>query len=239
MTLLVVERLQVMRDGHRGILHDVSFNVMTGERVAVIGPNGAGKTSLLHTLAGALTPGAGHVRLAGEHVQTGRFNPAVTLVFQRAEDQLFCPSLREDVAYGARAIGYRGAALDQMVDSALERTGLSGLDDRLTHQLSGGEQRMACVAGALVMRPHLLLLDEPSALLDARNRRRLIDCLRTLDLALLLASHDLELVRELCSRVLLIDKGRLCADGPVDDILADTALMRAHGQEVPASLKTR
>lgn len=239
MTLLVVERLQVMRDGHFGILHDVSFCIGAGERVAVIGPNGAGKTSLLHTLAGALTPGAGHVSLAGERVQTGRFNPAISLVFQRAEDQLFCPTLREDVAYGARAIGERGVALDQVVDSALERTGLSGLDERLTHQLSGGEQRMACVAGALVMRPRLLLLDEPSAQLDARNRRRLIDCLHTLDQALLLASHDLELVRELCTRVLLIDAGRLCADGPADDILADTALMHAHGQEVPASLRAR
>jgi len=238
-SLLAVEQLRLQRADGQPLLHDVSFRVAAGERVALIGPNGAGKTSLFRTLAGALPPSAGQVLLDGAPLAVAGFNPGVALVFQHAEDQLFCPTVAEDVGFGARALGLRGEALEHAVADALERCGLAGLGARMVHQLSGGERRLACLAGALVMAPRLLLLDEPSASLDVRNRRRLIRQLTELDQALLIATHDLELVRELCTRVLLIDGGRLHADGRTDAILGDATLMEAHGQEVPASLRVR
>lgn len=238
-SLLVAEDLHLSLDGRQPVLRGVSLAVAAGERVALVGPNGAGKTSLFRALAGAVAPSAGRVLFDGAPLLPGRFTPGIALVFQQAEDQLFCPTVAEDVAFGARATGLAGAALERAVAEALERFGLAGLGGRMVHQLSGGEKRLACLAGALVMAPRLLLLDEPSAALDLRNRRRLIGHLAALEEAMLLASHDLEMVRELCSRVLLIDEGRLRADGPTDEVLGDAALMAAHGQEVPASLRHR
>jgi cobalt/nickel transport system ATP-binding protein len=237
--LLAVRHLHLRRTDGQALLHDVSFTLTVGERVALIGPNGAGKTTLFKALAGALAPSAGQVLLDGAPLATEGFNPGVALVFQHAEDQLFCPTVADDVSFGARALGLRGKALEQAVGAALERCGLAGLGERMVHQLSGGERRLACLAGALVMAPRLLLLDEPSASLDLRNRRRLIRHLADLDQALLLATHDLELVREVCTRVLLLDAGRLHADGPADAILSNAALMEAHGQEIPTSLRLR
>lgn len=218
------------------MLSGIDLVLEPGERVALVGPNGAGKTSLLRLLAGAMAPMAGTIRFAGSPLATGRFTPGIALVFQEAQDQLFCPTVAADVAFGARAIGLAGAALDAAVSAALERLGIGHLAQRMVHQLSGGEQRLACLAGALVMAPHLLLLDEPSASLDLRHRRRLIGHLAGLDQAMLIATHDLELVLELCPRVILIDDGRIHADAPAATVLGDTALMAAHGQEVPASL---
>jgi cobalt/nickel transport system ATP-binding protein len=221
------------------VLAGIELDLHPGERVALVGPNGAGKTSLLRLLAGAMAPTAGTIRFAGAPLATGRFTPGISLVFQEAADQLFCPTVAADVAFGARALGLEGAALDGAVAAALERFAIGHLADRLVHQLSGGEQRLACLAGALVMAPRLLLLDEPSASLDLRNRRRLIGHLAGLDQAMLIATHDLELVLELCPRVILIDDGRIHADGPAEAILSDTTLMTTHGQEVPASLTAR
>jgi cobalt/nickel transport system ATP-binding protein len=218
------------------VLRGVCARIGAGERVGLVGPNGAGKSSLFLTLAGVLAPLAGAVRVGGAAVRQGRFNPAVALVFQHAEDQLFCPTVAEDVAFGARSLGLKGAALAARVSEALAVCGLEAQGDRPVHHLSGGEKKRACVAGALVMAPRLLLLDEPSGALDLRHRRRLIGLLKGLPQAQLIASHDLELILELCPRTLLIDDGRLVADGPTAAILGDAALMAAHGQEVPASL---
>jgi cobalt/nickel transport system ATP-binding protein len=218
------------------VLAGIDLELRPGERAALVGPNGAGKTSLLRLLAGAITASAGTIHFAGSPLAAGRFTPGISLVFQEAADQLFCPTVADDVAFGARAMGLQGAALDTTVANALERFAIGHLAERLVHQLSGGEQRLACLAGALVMAPRLLLLDEPSASLDLRNRRRLIGHLAGLDQAMLIATHDLELVLELCPRVILIDDGRIHADGPAEAILGDTTLMTSHGQEVPASL---
>lgn len=237
--LLEVDGLSLIRPGGAPVLRDIGLSLAAGERVGLVGPNGAGKTTLLLALTGVLAPTRGVVRLDRQALAPGGFVPAIGLVFQQSEDQLFSPTVAEDVAFGARSLGLAGPALDRAVAEALDRVGIAGLADRPVHHLSGGERRLACLAGVLVMAPRLLLLDEPSAALDLRNRRRLIELLRGMDQAMLIASHDLELVLELCPRVVLIDGGRLVADGPARSVLGDPALMARHGQETPHSLRSR
>lgn len=221
--------------GHMA-LRDVALHLAPGERVGLVGPNGAGKTTLLLCLTGVLRACSGQIVVDGTALQPGQIAPGVGYLFQQADDQLFSPTVAEDVAFGARNIGLSGGALDQAVAQALAQVGIAALGDRPVHHLSGGEKRLACLAGVLVMAPRLLLLDEPTAALDLRNRRRLIELLRGLPQAQLIASHDLEMVLELCPRVVVIDEGRIMADGPARRILGDHALMARHGQEVPHSL---
>ena len=236
MSLLELDTVSVGWPGQGSVLESVSFTLERGARVGLVGPNGAGKTSLFHTIAGILAAQSGALHLSGQPVRKGQFQPDVALVFQQADDQLFCPTLIEDVAFGARNLGLPQPEIDARVAGALRSCGLSGLEDRPVTQLSGGEKRRACIAGALVMQPALLLLDEPSAALDLRSRRRLITLLAGMEQAMLIASHDLELLLDLCSRVIVLDAGRICADGPAQAVLGDAALMQAHGQEVPHSL---
>lgn len=235
-SVLNVQQLGYAYPNQAPTLRDISFRIAAGERVGLIGPNGAGKSSLFMTLSGVLTPSAGQIELMGEAVQPGTFNPAVALVFQQADDQLFSPTVWDDVAFGARNMGLTGEALETEVHNALKTVGIRSLAERPVHQLSGGEKRLTCLAGSLVMRPHIMLLDEPSAALDIRNRRRLINLLCDTQLAMLVASHDLEMILELCPRVILLNGGGVIADGPTRDILGDQALMERHGQEVPFSL---
>ncbi|TVR97564.1 MAG: ABC transporter ATP-binding protein [Rhodospirillales bacterium] len=236
MSLLAVEGLAVGHGGGPPVLSGIEFRIAPGERIGLVGPNGAGKTTLLLALTGVLPAAAGGIRLDGRLLALNGFTPEIALVFQQAHDQLFCPTVAEDVAFGARNVGLGGAALDRAVAAALQAVGIASLADRPIHHLSGGEQRLACLAGVLVMSPRILLLDEPSGALDLRNRRRLIELLRGLAQAMLIASHDLELVLELCPRVMLIDDGGIVADGPAAAVLGDAALMAAHGQEIPHSL---
>ncbi|TVQ56979.1 MAG: ABC transporter ATP-binding protein [Rhodobacteraceae bacterium] len=240
MTAMVdVAGLSVAWPGRPPVLDGLDFTLAPGERVGLIGPNGAGKSSLFLTLAGVLPAAAGAVRVVGEAVRPGMFNPAVGLVFQHAEDQLFCPTLAEDVAYGPRNLGLSEAEVEGRVAEALAVCGLDALAERPVHRLSGGEKRRACIAGVLAMRPRLMLLDEPSAALDLRSRRALIRLLAGMDQTLFVSSHDLDLVLDLCTRVILVDAGRIRADGPTGDVLGDAALMAAHGQETPAALARR
>ena len=237
--MLDLDALSVGRPEYGAVLSDLSLSLAPGERVALVGPNGAGKTTLFHTIAGVLPALGGQVRMHGKPVSAGQFRPDIGLVFQQSEDQLFCPTVIEDVSFGPRNLGLPEADIRARVARALAQCGLGGLEDRPVHHLSGGEKRRACIAGALSLQPDLLLLDEPSSALDMRQRRRLITLLRSLSQAMLIASHDLELVLELCPRVVLIDQGRICADGPAQAVLGNAALMDAHGQEVPHSLRAR
>ena len=236
MTLLELDALSVGRPEYGAVLSDMSLSLAPGERVGLVGPNGAGKTTLFHTIAGVLPALRGGVRMTGKPVSAGQFRPDIGLVFQQAEDQLFCPTVIEDVSFGPRNLGLPAAEVRARATRALDQCGLSGLEDRPVHHLSGGEKRRACIAGALALQPDLLLLDEPSAALDMRQRRRLIAVLAGMPQAMLIASHDLELVLELCPRVVLIDQGRIRADGPARAVLGNAPLMAAHGQEVPHSL---
>ena len=227
-------------DGRKA-LADVSFAVAAGERVAIVGPNGAGKTTLFLRLCGVLPGRAGEAAVAGldpaDPAQRKRLPAAVGVVFQNPDDQLFSPTVFDDVAFGPLNLGAPADEVRARAADALARVGLPGHGDRVPFRLSGGEKRRAAVATVLAMRPAVLLLDEPTMFLDPRGRRELIGLLRELPGTALIATHDLEMVLDLCPRVLVLDAGRLVADGPAADLLADAALMDAHGLEVPYRLR--
>lgn len=220
-------------------LRGVSFAVEPGERVALIGPNGAGKSTLLLHLNGLLPERPGEkaaVQICGVPVSAENFSKVrknVGLLFQDPDDQLFCPTVFEDVAFGLRQLGLEGPALAGKVAAALAQVGLAGYEQRLPHHLSRGEKRRVCLAGVLVCEPAVLALDEPTTDLDPRGRRELKLLLRQLPAAQLIATHDLELVVENCTRALLLDRGAIIADGPPAALLADEELMLAHGLERP------
>ena len=222
-------------DGHQA-LYGVDLTLQRGERVAMLGPNGAGKTTLVLHLNGILTAGAGAVRVSGLEV-TGRdlreVRRRVGLVFQDPDDQLFMPTVRDDVAFGPRNLGLRGAALDAAVTGALEQVGMAAYADRPPHHLSFGQRRRVAVATVLAMQPELLVLDEPSSNLDPASRRELADIVRSLDVTVLMVTHDLPYALELCPRAVVLSDGVVVADGPTGALLADEALMRAHRLELP------
>jgi cobalt/nickel transport system ATP-binding protein len=223
-------------------LRSVSFSVEAGESVAVIGPNGAGKSTLLLHLNGILPERAGAragggVRVHGQWVSAtnaGSVRRQVGVLFQDADDQLFCPTVGEDVAFGPQQLGCPRAEVEERVARALAQVGLAGFERRMPQRLSGGEKKRACLAGLLAYEPSILVLDEPSAGLDPRGRRELIDILAALPITRVIATHDLALVAELCPRALLLDRGTLVACGPSKEILRDDALMKAHGLECPS-----
>ncbi|MGH7221682.1 MAG: energy-coupling factor ABC transporter ATP-binding protein [Gemmataceae bacterium] len=219
----------------------ISFEVSSGESVGLIGPNGAGKTSLFLCLSGVLKPRAELLRVAGLDVrdpaQRKRLPTQVGIVFQNSDDQIFNATVFDDVAFGPLNLDLSPDEVRKRVAEALERVGLTDMEERVPFHLSGGEKRRVALAGVLAMRPSILLLDEPSMYLDPRGRRELIQLLHTLGGTRMIASHDLELILQTCGRVLLLDRGRLMADGPARQILADASLMEAHGLEVPYSLR--
>ncbi len=218
------------------VLNEITLRIQPGERLGVIGPNGAGKTTLFLTICGVLRPSSGVVRLFGKPVVPGEFRPDVGLVFQNPNDQLFSPSVWDDVAFGVENLGYSEAEVTERVHQTLDQLGILEYRDRPPHHLSGGQKRMVAIAGVLAMQPQLILYDEPSANLDLRSRRRLIEFLHQSSQTLLIASHDLELILELCDRVLLLDEGAIIADGSPVEIMGDRPLMEAHGLEKPSAL---
>jgi cobalt/nickel transport system ATP-binding protein len=223
------------------VLEDLSFSAAAGERIALIGANGAGKSTLLLTLVGVIPLRDGSVTLNGtllERKSLPAIRRMVGLVFQNPDDQLFMPTVFEDVAFGPRNYAettHTGGAIAGQVDALLASLGIAHLRDRMSHKLSGGEKRMAALASVLILNPSLLLLDEPSAFLDPRARRRLIGVLGALSPAFILATHDLDLAQDLCARVILLKSGRIRADGPTGRILGDTALLDECGLEPPLS----
>ncbi len=218
------------------VLRGVSFDVNVGQRVAVVGPNGSGKTTLLLLACGVLKPSTGVVLVDDREVQAGGFDPRITYLFQSPDDQLFCPTVFDDVAFGPLNMGLPAEKVRDGVQQALKTVGAEMLAERPPHHLSGGEKRLVALATLLSMSPRVILLDEPTSNLDSRNRRQVIDILQQAPQTLLVTSHDLEFLLEICSRVLLIDGGRVNADGPIRQVLADQTLLQAHGLEKPHSL---
>jgi len=218
------------------VLRDVSLRVMPGERIGLIGPNGSGKTTLFLQICGVLKPSAGEIVVLDKPVLNGDFRSDIGLVFQNPDDQLFCPSVWDDVAFGPQNMGLSKNEVEARVKEALSITGAAELAHRPAHHLSEGEKRMVSIADVLAMQPELLIYDEPSANLDLRSRRRLIRLLQAPGETTLIASHDLELILEVCTRAVLIDDGRIITDGNPSEIMSDEKLMEAHGQEKPHSL---
>ncbi|WP_280637398.1 ABC transporter ATP-binding protein [Nocardioides sp. W7] len=233
-------------DGHQA-LFGVDLHVHRGERVALLGPNGAGKTTLVLHLNGILSAGsggqsAGTVAVSGlpvakAHLQEIRRR--VGIVFQDPDDQLFMASVRQDVAFGPANLGLRGAELERRVMTALDLVGMADFADRPPHHLSFGQRRRVAVATVLAMEPEILVLDEPSSNLDPASRRELADILRSLDVTVLMVTHDLPYALELCPRAVVLSEGTVVADGATYDVLTDDALMRANRLELPFGFDPR
>ena len=222
-------------DGHQA-LFGVDLHVHRGERVALLGPNGAGKTTLVLHLNGILTAGAGSVRVSGlpvEKANLAEIRRRVGIVFQDPDDQLFMGTVRADVGFGPANLGITGAELDRRVMHALEQVGMQEYVDRPPHHLSFGQRRRVAVATVLAMEPEILVLDEPSSNLDPASRRELSQILRSLPVTLLMVTHDLPYALELCPRSVILDAGRVVADGPTVELLSDETLMRQHRLELP------
>jgi len=221
-------------DGHVA-LRDVSLCIQPGERVALVGPNGAGKSTLMLHLNGILS-GSGAARVQGLDVREPhlkRIRALVGLVFQDPDDQLFSPRVLDDVAFGPLYMGLPAHEVQHRVAEALARVGMSEYADRPSHHLSAGEKKRVAIATVLSMDPALLALDEPTAGLDPRARRQLIELLQTMPQTLIASTHDMRLVKELFPRMVILDKGQVVADGPTADLLADAHLLYAHGLEAP------
>lgn len=225
----------VYPDGHLA-LDGVNFSVAAGERVAVLGPNGAGKTSLMLHLNGVLTATSGTVEITGVPVvrKTLReIRERVGVVFQDPDDQLFMPSVAQDVAFGPANFGVRGEELAERVRSALDAVSLAGQADRSPAHLSMGERRRAALATVLACRPEILVLDEPSANLDPVARRELAETLAGLNTTMLIVTHDLPYAAQLCDRAVIMDAGAVVADGDIRAILGDADLLARHRLELP------
>jgi cobalt/nickel transport system ATP-binding protein len=235
-----VQDLTFAYAGGMTALHEVCLEIHAGESIGLVGPNGAGKTTLFLCLSGVLPVRTGVVRIAGldpaDRAQRLQLPSRVGIVFQNSDDQLFNATVFDDVAFGPLNLGLPADEVRERVAEALERVGLVGLEQRVPFHLSGGEKRRAALAGVLAMRPEILLLDEPSMHLDPRGRRELIGLINSLSVTKVVASHDLELILATCRQVMVLDGGRHVARGPARSLLADVALMEAHGLEVPHSL---
>jgi cobalt/nickel transport system ATP-binding protein len=222
-------------DGHQA-LFGVDLHVHRGERVALLGPNGAGKTTLVLHLNGILTAGAGTVSVSGLPVTKANLQEIrrrVGVVFQDPDDQLFMGTVRQDVAFGPANMGVRGADLDKRVMDALDQVGMADFVDRPPHHLSFGQRRRVAVATVLAMQPEILVLDEPSSNLDPASRRELADILRSLEVTVLMVTHDLPYALELCPRSVVLHDGVVAADGATRDLLTDAELMNANRLELP------
>lgn len=226
----------VYPDGTKA-LDGLSLHIKVGECVGLVGPNGAGKSTLILHLNGTLR-GDGLVRIHGvefdrHHVRDVR--RMVGLVFQDPDDQLFMPTVADDVAFGPLHLGLSEGEVRARVAAALAAVGCGGLEHKAPHHLSAGQKRAVAIATVLAMQPDILVMDEPTSGLDPRSRRRLIEQLRALDITKVIASHDLDMILELCPRTVMLDAGRVVADGPTEALLADEPLLLAHGLERPLS----
>jgi cobalt/nickel transport system ATP-binding protein len=221
-------------DGHVA-LNGVTLCLAEGDKAALVGPNGAGKSTLMLHLNGILS-GRGDVTVAGLPVNEKNLpviRAAVGLVFQNPDDQLFSPTVFEDVAFGPLHMGLPEEQVHARVDEALEQVRMSKYRDRLSHHLSMGEKKRIAIATVLSMRPKILVLDEPTAGLDPRARRTLIHLLRDLPITMLVSTHDMAMVKELFPRTVIMDEGCIVADGSTVELLSNAPLLEAHGLEFP------
>ena len=239
--MIEFENVSFSYDGQRPILENVCFRLKKGETVGLIGANGAGKSTIMKLLLGLLT-GEGKITVGG--LPMNRHNLAairqkVGFVLQDSDNQMFMPTVYEDMIFGPRNYGLSREETDQRVDEVLSRLGLTELKYRHNHKISGGEKRMAAIATILAMEPEAILMDEPSTALDPVNRRTVINTINALPQTKLIASHDLDMILDTCQRVILLSHGRIVADGAEEIILRDKALLESNRMELPFCLQGR
>jgi cobalt/nickel transport system ATP-binding protein len=240
-SLLVEDLAYAYPDGHQA-LYGVDLRLEHGERVAVLGPNGAGKTTLVLHLNGILRGGRGRVAVGGLPVGDRTLQEVrrrVGIVFQDPDDQLFMPTVGEDVAFGPRNLGLPEPEVARRVAAALAAVDMADAVDRSPHHLSFGQRRRVAVATVLSMQPEVLVLDEPSSNLDPAGRRELAEVLEALPITLLMVTHDLPYALQLCPRSVVLDRGMVVADGPTRELLGDPALLAAHRLELPFGFDPR
>lgn len=233
--VIQINQLSFSYPDGRQALADVNLEINPGEKVAVVGPNGAGKSTLFLHLNGILR-GEGQVQVAGLDVDDKTLRTVrakVGLVFQDPDDQLFSTSVFDDVAFGPLHMGLSSDEVHKRVTRALAAVGMTGHEELMPHHMSLGERKRIAIATVLAMDPEILVLDEPSAGLDPRARRNLIRLLRDLPQTMMVSSHDMRLVWDLCPRTVILDGGQLAADGLTVDLLQNETLMEHHGLEIP------
>lgn len=220
------------------VLDGMSFEIDEGESVGIIGANGMGKSTMLKVLLGLL-PHEGEVLVKGVPVckkNLAEIRKTLGFVLQSSDNQMFMPTVFDDMMFGLLNYGMSRPDAEKRVDEVLETLGLTKLKNKYNHKISGGEKRMAAIATVLAMQPEAIIMDEPSVSLDPYNRRAVINVINTLPQTKLIASHDLEMIRETCTRVLLIGGGRVAASGETDEILSNKELLEQNRLEVPISL---
>jgi len=240
-----VTKLRFSYPDGKEALRDISFFVSKGECVGLVGPNGSGKSTLLLHLNGILPDtldGSSRIAINGKLITRDTVNDIrrdVGVMFQDPDDQLFCPTVFEDVAFGPIQFGLSEEEIRLRVKRSLVQTELSGFENRFPYHLSNGEKRRVCLAGVLACEPLVLALDEPTSYLDPRGKRNLHQILKALPVTKIIATHDLEMVVELCNRTIVLDEGRVVADGPTIELLGNEELMLSHGLEKPHILRHR
>lgn len=225
-------------EDRKRVLDDISFEINDGEAVGLIGANGAGKSTLMKVLLG-LVPHSGGIFVDGLEVcrkNLKEIRRKLGFVLQNSDDQMFMPTVYEDIMFGLLNYGMDKASAEARADAVLERLDLSELKHRHNHKLSGGEKRMAAIATVLAMKPDVLLMDEPSSALDPCNRRTVINTINSLPNTKLITSHDLDMILDTCQRVILLSDGRIAADGKAELVLTDKALLEANRMELPFCL---
>ena len=226
-------------DGEHKVVDDLSFTIGKGEAVGLIGANGAGKSTMMSLMLGLLK-GSGEILVDGLPVNKQnlpQIRQKIGFVLQNSDNQMFMPTVYEDMIFGPLNYGLSREEAERRVDKVLDMLGLQGLKHRYNHKLSGGEKRMAAIATILAMEPEMIVMDEPSTALDPVNRRRVINTINSLPQTKLIASHDLDMILDTCQRVLLISRGKIVADGSAESLLRDRALVEANQMELPLCLQ--
>ena len=237
--MLKFEHVSFSYEKERPVLRDLSFQIASGERVGLIGANGAGKSTLMKLLLGLLPCQQGEIYAGGLLVSRenlAQVRQTLGFVLQDSDNQMFMPTVYEDMMFAPLNYGLRREEAEKRVDAVLEQLGLVELKHRYNHKISGGEKRMAAIATILAMEPAVLLMDEPTTALDPYNRRKVIQTISTLPQTILIASHDLDMILDTCSRVILLSQGVIAADGPAEVILRDRELLEGNRMELPLSL---
>lgn len=237
---IVIKDLSYAYSDGINALRDVSFEIATGERIALVGANGAGKSTLLSHLNGIIELKKGSIEIMGtplERRNLRKIRKKVGIVFQDPEDQLFMAKVFDDVAFGPINMGFGKQEVRNRVRTALKKVGLAGYEERCPHHLSFGEKKRIGVATVLSMRPDILLLDEPTSNLDPCAKRNTIEMLKKLPGTMIIASHDIEMLLELCNRAVVLDRGEIAAMGDVGNVLTDVGLLRKHGMDAPLIIR--